>query len=65
MNYAFSADWTSVEFSAPYRAFMNYSNGQPAFSLGKQVCIHRCRAQALATARVRHRGLTRSRTLVR
>jgi len=37
MNYAFSADWTSVEFSAPYRAFMNYSNGQPAFSLGKQV----------------------------
>jgi len=39
MNYAFSADNHSVEFSVPFRAFMNLPDGTPAIKLGNRITV--------------------------
>jgi len=37
MNYAFSADDTQVEISAPYLGFMKSLNGTPVIGIGSMV----------------------------
>jgi len=39
MQYAFSKDWTSVEFSAPFRTFMKHPSGEPVLGLGQKVNV--------------------------
>jgi hypothetical protein len=39
MNYAFSADNHSIEFSVPFKAFLNLLDGTPALKLGTRLTV--------------------------
>lgn len=39
MDYAFSEDLHSIEFSVPFKSFMNFPDGQPVIKLGKRMTV--------------------------
>jgi len=39
MNYAFSADNHSIEFSVPFQSFMYHKNGEPVVKLGNRMTV--------------------------